>query len=214
MDEEQRDETLEKLQKEVSDASNLAFVEQLVQNNEIVFKVDEKEYRVRKPTFDERQELFRERSQLYTKLLTDPSYPLEAELRKLYKARGVDIEKMEEQLRMLEKRKQDLYLSLGKMLKEKASDQDCQVLRDEVQSVIGEQTKISIEKTNLLQYSVETNVLVHVYTYLAYLVSEEKREQTWTRIFASLDEFKRSTGGLTNRLIMLASLMVQHELEL
>lgn len=207
-------ELVERLKRQIIEASDMSFVEQLINDNQIVFEMNDKKYRVRKPTFDERQKIFKERSKVFTEFLADESYPMEADLRQLYKKRGIDISKMDDRMKTIENKKQDLYLRLGKLLKDKAPDPDCKLIRDEIKELVDEQTTISVEKTNMLQYSLETNVLVHIYSYLAYIVSEYQDGEDWKRIFATVDEFKAGSGQLINKLIMLSSLMVSHELEL
>lgn len=209
------EEEVAKIQKEVSEALDQSLIEQALSNNEIEFTYNDKKYRVIKPTFEQKQKVHQRRVRKYTQLLKDDDYMLDVVLRKTYKAKGIDIDEMDRQLVTLEQKKHDVSLKLGKAIKDKRPDDELRQHRDQILELSSQQTGISIDKVNLLQYSIETQVNIHVYTYLSYLVAEkETKEGKWEPAFSSFEEFEKTESQLVSKVIMLASFLIKHELEL
>lgn len=189
-------------------------IEEALSNNEIVFKYDNTNFRVRKPTFQEKQEVFRLRSKMYVDLLRNEDYMLESDLIAIYKKRNIDIKQLDEDVLTLEQEKKQIYIKLGKSLKDKEGDDVLKAFRENIIDITTRQHQISLKKIDYLQYSIETQVMIFIYTYLAWLVSEkEETDNKWVRVFATFEEFQSSREQITYKLAQYASLLIKHELE-
>ena len=208
-------EELVKVQKEVKEASEMNIAEQLINNNEFQFEFENKKYRIRKPTFSERQQIFEERVRLWVELLKSGKYPLEVELRKLYQSRGTSIEKIDEELKLVSNKYNQAQLTLGKLIKENGAEKDCEVLKKEIEDLLVRQSEITGQKASLFQYSLETQTLLRIYTYLTTLVAESLSEDnSWKRVYSNIDDFhSKNQDDLSSKFLMYVSLFIRHELE-
>lgn len=208
-------EGLEAIKKQVSETLTETTVEEAVNSNVMEFEHEEKTYRVRKPNFREKKQVHSLRVRKYTELLKNDDYLLHDDLIALYKKRGTDVELLDKQLVALEAKKKDLQIKLGKAIKDNRPDQELVTYKVSIENIITQQTEISLKKINLFQYSIETQVNIFACAYLAYLVSEIKiDENNWKRVFKTYEKFEEEDSALSNKLLMYATLMINHELSL
>jgi len=204
--------------KEIKENIDLNYVENLLQNNEIEFEYKNQKYKVRKPTYKEKQEAYQKRIAKYNELLeaTDdkgkPLYKTEEELKKLYKKRGIDLDELDNKFTALEQQKKLYQEKLGKALKEKKSDNELQDYKKQIENIIEEQKTISAKKTLLLETCIENQAIVFFYNYLAYLVTEKLENEKWVRAFKTYEEFLNNDEELINQLVFHISLVIIPEL--
>ena len=203
------DEKVDKIKKDLKKSIDMSKVAELIDKNVIEFYYDGIKYRVRKPTYKEKQQAYQQQVEKVTELLDNKGYLMEDVLKEKYKNKGINIDKMTQQMTALEAKKSSFQLKLGKLLKEKASDKDLKIYRDEIAQTQEEQIMISIRKTNLLQYSVEHQALIYVYSFITYLILEkEEKEEKWIKAFNTYEEFAQSNEDLINEASAKASLVV------
>lgn len=203
------EETAKKIKDEIQKSIDLNKVEDLVKKSEIEFEYKKVNYRVRQPTFKEKQEAYQQRIKKYTELLQNDEFMLEEDLKAQYKKRGIDIDKMTSEINQLETDKSNFKFKLGKLLKEKkGTEKDKQALTKEIEDITSRQQLISIKKTNLLQFSIESQSLIYVYSYITYLITEKKVEDKWVKAFGSYEKFTNSLDELVNRASWYASLVM------
>ena len=87
-------------------------------------------------------------------------------------------------------------LKLSKMV----SPNDIGLLEKEINRLRNKQFSISIEKTDLLAYSIEDQLLAHVNSYVTWLVLEKFKientdfdaEEKWIRVYDKYEDFLKS----------------------
>lgn len=185
-------EEINKISEEIKKNLEENLIEDGLQDNKLDFEHEGIKYRVSKPTFGQKQEAYRKKVEKFTSYLKDANYLLEKDLKKQYLERGIDVDAMQEKIVSLEKEKQALQLKLGELLIAKAPDSDLKVLRDEISDIQMKQINVSIEKSTLLEYSIEQQVFSYVYSYLTYLVAEKNVDDKWIKVWASYQDFETS----------------------
>ncbi len=166
-------------------------VERKIKDNKITFKVAGKLYRVRRPTYEEQMKSEKFRRTQYIELVRDKSMLFRKQWIKQYKEKGIDIDKMEIDMVSLQNKIEDIMLRLAKIQNEK----DVKKLTEEIVKLREEQAMISIEKTDLLSYSIEDQLMIAVNSYYAYLLIEkisEKEEKNWVKVFDKYEDFTNS----------------------
>lgn len=180
---------------DIKKAIDLDEIENILIKNEIVFEHNGKKYRVQKPTQKQKSETYQSQVKKYTELLQDKSYMLEEDLKKQYKSRGIDIDKMNKDLLELERQKHDCKFKLGEALEKKLPMSEIKNLRDKIDDLKVQQQKISIKKTALLETSIEQQSLLYGYSHLAYLlaevnISKEGEPEKWEKLWKSWKEYE------------------------
>jgi predicted nucleic acid-binding Zn-ribbon protein len=105
-----------------------------------------------------------------------------------YKAKGIDIDKMEHDVSELQNEIHALLLRLAKT----ENKADVETLKAEIIEKKGRQAQIHVEKSDLLNYSIEDQLIVEVNSYYSYLALEKKVEDKWERVFKTHKEFVES----------------------
>ena len=118
----------------------------------------------------------------------DDSYLFKKQWVETYKKKGIDISKMETDMKRIEDETRRLLLRLAKTTDKKGIGE----LKDQILKSRDEQYALSIEKTDLLSYSIEDQTYIHAKSYTAYLILEVKKEDKWIKHFRSFEEFQKS----------------------
>jgi len=192
----------EQLAKEFTDKLNqlkdLDEVERMIKDNKIEFELDGKIYRVRKPSFKEKNQLERLRSLKKQELVLDDAYKFRRQWIDLYKTKGIDIEKLDKEITELSLKIEDLKLQIGgtdSIEAKKRFSKEVEQLRTKTNSLI-------IEKSDYLEYSIEDVLTDFSNVSLIALVLEKKEENKWTEVFKDYDELMNSNN---DKLIALAT---------
>jgi len=195
-----QEQKIEEIRKKITDILDLGEIEELLKTNEKIFEYNGVTYRVRKPNFKEKQEAYQKRIEKFTELLKNEKYSLEEDLKQSYKKRGIDIDVISQEMYDKIKKRDELMIQLGELIKNGAPDSDLQKFKIEVQSLNTEIQLLSIRKTSLLEFSIENQVLIYTYSYLTLLLSEKKEGENWVRVWKTFDEFQSDTSAAVNRL--------------
>jgi hypothetical protein len=188
-------------------------IENFIKKNSVEFTIGEIAYRVNKPDYKQKQEVNKKRISKYQEFLNEKDekgnflYKTEEELRKQYKLRGTAVEDLEGRFDALDNKKNTIMLKLGEYIKNNKPDNDLKVLRDEIAEIISEQQELTIRKTNLLETSIEMQILMYMYTYLAFITTEKKEGENWIRVWNTWEEFEKADNELMDRVIFYASLI-------
>jgi len=192
---------------------NLDKVEEMLQQNSIEFDIGKQQYRVRKPTFQEKREAYTVKVEKFNELLNDSKYELEDTLKEKYKKRGINVDDLTARIQNLEGKKNEFQLKLGRLLEAKASEPELKTLKDEIERIVDDQYMISIKKTNLMQFSIESQIMIFAYQFLTCAVTEklipgaEGEEGTWVKAWKSFDDFTQADERLVNIASFNASLL-------
>lgn len=174
--------------KAISELEETLKMENVIKDNKIVFKSGDKSFRVRKPNLSEQQEIDSIRRKKYMELVRDDSFMFKKQWIEIYKKKGVDINKMDDDIKRIQDDLRSLLLKLAKTSEPKS----VKLLTDEVRKIKDKSYDLSIEKTDLLVYSIEDQLLLHVNSYVTYVVLETKKEDKWVKYFNSYEDFEKS----------------------
>ena len=200
---------LEEINLQVKDALDKDFIEDVTKNNVCEFTYNDIKYRVAKINYQQKQDIYKERVKKFTALLKDHEYFLEKDLKKMYSERGIDIDAMTKQIINLGNKKTALQIKLGEALKKEASDADCLALKKEIESIEQDQRAVAMEKQTLLEFSIENQVILHMYNYMTYVISEKLVQDKWVKAFKSFEEFMQSDEELVTKLAFLITMTVR-----
>ncbi len=184
-------EIAQKLLKTINELDMGSGVERNIKDNKIIFKVAGKIYRVRRPTYQEQMESEKFRRTKYIELVNDKSMLFKKQWTKKYKEKGIDLDKMDTDVIALQNKVESIMLRLAKS----QNDKDVKKLRDDIVELRTEQAMISVEKTDLLSYSIEDQLMIAVNSYYAYLLLEKPEEADndeegkWIRVFDKYEDF-------------------------
>lgn len=207
-------EKIDIIKEQINKVMDADLLEKVIQDNKLEFTQDNVTYRVTVPSYEQKQVANEKRLAKYLELLKNPNIVMEEELRKLYKAKGVDIDAMDKQFNALGKKKEDYMYKLGAGLKEKKADAELQIYKDEIEKITREQQEVAIKKTTLLEYSLEHQIMIYVYAYLTYLIAEKKVEEKWVPVWESYESFMKDKTLLVNTVTFYASLLISNELSI
>ncbi len=201
---------VDKVTEQVTKAQETDFLEEVIKNNKSEFTHLGVKYRVGKLNYEQKQEIYKERVKKFTQLLRDKDYSLEKDLKREYLARGIDIDALTNKIKTLEGQKDSAKLKLGELLKNNASDSDCDKIKKEIEGILEEQKNTAMEKQTLLEFSIENQVIVHMYNYMTYLMAERFDGENWVRAFKTFKDFSQSQDDeLIGKLAFLVTLIGQ-----
>lgn len=187
--EEKKVKQAKELAKTITDIEKINKVENMVKSNKIVFDVDKKNYRVRKPTYKEQEEADTYRRKKYLEYVNDDTMLFRKQWIDKYKTKGKDINAMENKMKSLQAEIETMLLRLAKIGDKKAVE----TMKAKIMNLKEEQAIINIEKTDLLAYSIEDKLLLEVNSYITYLVLEKEIEKDkYEKVFKSYEEFMNS----------------------
>lgn len=170
---------VEEVSNKMEEISQLSVLESLIQNNIVEFKIEDINYRIRKPSLRENNDLNYQRMLKYQTMLKDSNYMMEDQLKKTYKEKGIDLDNMDIRLIELQRKEADLLTKVAKM----KIDSEIEKMRAEVLSIRRNKSEILQRKAELLQFSIETQLTNYMNEYLLSLVLERKEKDKWIKQF-------------------------------
>lgn len=195
---------------------NLDFtaIEEAVKDNKNEFVYNSINYRVRKPSYKEKQQVYEAQARKFKELVESNAYMFEDNLKsELKKNKNVDLDAFGDKIETLEFEKKKLQLELGELLKNKGSEQDIITIKNRLLDVISEQQITSIRKSRYLEYSIENQLMLFSYDFLTFLVTEKQVEDKWVKAFNNFDEFLNESDGLVSNLTTRTYLLLQNEIK-
>lgn len=205
------DPKVKEITEKIQTSMDVDLIESTLKNNVFEFELDGEKFRVRKPTFSEKNIVYKKKVEKFTELIKDKSLMLESAWIKQYKERGVDIDELDDRMVALQKQKENLQLVLGKEIEAKGSEEDLKKIKDEIVQIQTEQAGFSVQKTTLLQFSIEYQLNVYVYSILTTLIAETEVNGTWVKVWKSYEEFENSDEKKVNKITFYASLIIRDE---
>lgn len=163
-------------------------LEEIIKDNKITFAVEGKDYRVRKLTLPEQRELADFKRKKYLGMVSDESFLFRKQWIERYKAKGIDIDKMQTTIQEREQQVKDLLLRLAQTKDPK----NIEKLKKEVLKLRDEQFSALIEKTDLLGYSIEDQLTLQTRAYTVYLILERLEGDNWVKHFNTYEDYEKS----------------------
>jgi hypothetical protein len=100
---------------------------------------------------------------------------------------------------------------LGAGLVDAMPADDLVILKNELKSIMDEQSAILMEKSVLLDSSLESQLNVYVFTYMAALITERCNNEQWVQAWPTYDDFIKEPDALVNQAVWYASIMYRNE---
>jgi len=192
--------TIKEVQDKLKDILNLNEMENLIKSNEIEFDYKDTKYRVKKPTFSQKQEAYKKRVEKFTELIQDPKYILESDLKITYLKRNVDIDAMTREMLELIQKRDKLMVELGGVIKDKGTESELKQYKEEIEKLNNQIQILNIKKSSYLEFSLENQVMIYTYSYMTYLLSEKLVEDKWVKVWATYQDFENDKEGIVNKL--------------
>ena len=181
-------ESLQKdLAKKLQQLNEKEQLESLIKDNKIEFEVKGIKYRVHKPNNFEGLQVRKARTKKYIELLKDDTYMLREQLIDLYKGKGIDIEQLEEDIKEIGLQIEDIQEKVAPIPTE--SKEIISNYEQQVKDLVQKQSEISIRLSELLEYSVENEILEFSNLYLIYNVLEKLEDDKWIKCFKTYEDF-------------------------
>ena len=191
MEENKKEEIQRELLKTITELEKTSEIEHLLKDNTIVYRVNDIDYRVRKTNYADQLDIEKYRRKKYFELVSDDNMMFKKQWVEKYKGKGIDIKKMEDDISRLQAEIDSLLLRLATT----TSQPDIDTLKKDITGLKGEQIAISVEKTDLLSYSIEDQLQINVNSYYTYVVLEKKENDKWIRVFAEYPDFLKSSNS-------------------
>ena len=191
----------ERIVKEMEKNTELSKVEEMIKDNKISFEHEGKEYRVRLLNQKEKEELDTLRRKKFGQLIQDKDILLEKDLIKVLKERGIDIDSSDEEIRKCDAEESSLQMKLGEAIAKNEPDGILEEYKKQIEDLRLKKAIINTQKTLLLEYSLENQLLNYVAKIITYLSSDILVDGSWKRLFNSIEEFENySDDGLVEKL--------------
>jgi len=190
---------------EIESTTNM---ENLVKDNKIEFVVADKTYRIRKPSFVERQNIDTIRRKEYLRLMADESYFFRKTWIEKYLKKGIDINAMESKVKAFQGEIEAVLLRLAVAVEPK----DVELLKKEIYSLRDAQFSLSMETTDLLAHSIENQLLVFTNSYTTFVVLEQKVGEDWNKLFESYSDFMASDSKVIEQAFMYINYLVYNHI--
>ncbi len=204
-------EAIAKIEQQTKDLIDKVQVQDLIKNNVAEFEITSIKYRTSKPNFKQKLELNSIRSKKYAEMLRNPENLMEKDLIAVYKTRGIDIEEMNSKFEALEASKKNLADRLGRGITENKSEEELQALRLEIEKIMSAQEEIILTKIVLLDSSIESQISVFGFIYLAYLVTEKLVNDMWVKAWDTYEEFIQQDEEVVNTVVYYATFLSRNE---
>lgn len=208
---ENKEQEINELIRKATEALNLTEISDLIKSNEKVFEINGIIYRIKKPTYKQKQEVYKKRIEKFSELIKNDKYLLEKDLKTQYLKRGIDIDKINLDIRNKVTKRDDLMLKLGEEIKNSAADNVLELLKKEIKEYNTEIQEISLNKSSLLEYSIEQQMNIFVFSYFAYLLAEKKDGENWVRVWNSYEEYENGEQEIINSFSYYATMLVGYE---
>ena len=202
------EEAQKKFVEEVNKEIELINIEKILKTNESEWEMEGITYRTKPVNYKVKMIAYEKKVEKFTELLVSAKFKLEEELKAIYKKQGVDLDSMQINIDGMVAKKNEYLFKLGKALEDKASENELLEYRGEIDKLNNEISALSIKRTIMLQYSLENQVLLYVYQWLATQTVEKKDGENWVRVWNTVEELMDSKEELVNRAIFNTTLFV------
>ena len=199
------DEEIKKILDTMAEEYQIDRVKDLIQNNEILFEYNEKQYKVRLLNAKEKDELDLHRRRKFGQLLKDKDILLESDLIIAYQEKGINISEIDEQIKKINAELAAQNYKLGEALVKTPGDTILKSYKIEILKLTYSLNEVIIQKSHLLEYSLENYLQIFVAQAISYLCLDVKIEDKWVRAFGTLDEFLTQEDKLINLVAVYSS---------
>lgn len=187
--EERSKEDSQKLIDKINEDVDLARIEEMIKDNKIEFIHKDKKYRVRLMNLKEKEELHLLRLKKFGQLMQDKDILIEATLIEKYKEKGIDIDKLNDDLKKVEAEIHALTIMLGEAISKSESETILNGYKEKIDTLYNAKQIFIVQKTNLLQMSLENQLENYVASFITFLTLDININDSWKRLFIIYDDF-------------------------
>ena len=194
---------VKELTEKVQQLNETETLEDLIKDNKIEFEIDKIKYRVSKPNGFQNKVLRRARNEKFFELLKDPAFKLKEVLIKELKENGVDIIAEEEKIKEIGYTIEDIQNKVAPIPTE--NKETINNYEKEVKELEKKQIEISIRIADLMEFSIEQELIEFSNLYLIYAILEKEIDdksievkegdnyiKKWIKAFKTYEEFLNS----------------------
>ncbi len=180
-------------------------LENIVKDNKIEFVYKDITYRLRKPTPQEQREISKFRRGKFNEYLNDSTYYMKQQLIDKYKAKGLDIDKLTDEIQTITNEIQSTMLKLAEV----QDDKNVNNFKSRILKLKQQQLEKATERSNYLSYSIEDQLLADTITYTSFIVFEKQVGDKWEQFFKEYKKFEDyEEVELTNTAISYLSCLI------
>jgi len=175
---------LAELQKKMDVLDELNEIESMVTNNKIIFVHKKENFRVRRLTLADRQELRAQQNTKLNELRANPDYKSTKQIYDELKEKGIDIAEIDKDMRLSIKQLEELgkkCIDANEFFQDK--------IRDQLYELKNQIIQLSQEKSDHLQYSIESELGTSFAEYLTYLVLEKETPEGYKKYFEKYEDY-------------------------
>jgi len=199
------DDEVKKILDSMAEEYQIDKVQDLIRDNKIEFSYEDREYRVRLLNAKEKDELDMIRRKRFGQLLKDKDILLESDLIIAYQEKGINIGELDEQIKKINAELAAQNYKLGEALVKTPGDTILKSYKIEILKLTYSLNEVIIQKSHLLEYSLENYLQIFVAQAISYLCLDKKVEDKWVRAFGTLDEFLTQEDKLINLVAVYSS---------
>lgn len=178
----------EKVEKNILDKQELSFLEELIKQNSLEFELNGKKYRLRRPTISEKNEIYQKKMIKFYELLNDPKWQSVEQIIKSLKEKGIDLNRLEKEIEIKIKEKEDAQIELAKTINEESRERYKNLVSEKDEEL----NNLVNKKLSYLSFSLEHYLDYYIKTYSIYIISEEFKDNKYQKIFNNYEEFINS----------------------
>jgi len=170
----------------------------VIQDNKLIFIVDDKNYRVRMPIQSEQALIDHKRNLAQLEYLNQEGCITRKQLITKLKEVGIlDIEKIEARKEELTKELKQMWFSLAT----KSSNEKNRIeeYKEKINKIQDELKNIAIEVGTQLAPSLESRLEKFIVEYTAFLCTDVQSEGKWLRVWETIEDFNKTDSPLTER---------------
>lgn len=213
-----REEEAKKIVEDFEAKKDTSFVESMVKNNYYEFTHKNKTYKIKLLLNKEKEQLNQLRLAKFNEMVQkkDPngnfSYMMEKELIKLLETRGISIKELDDKIKILEAKENDLMLQMGESIEKKADDKLILGYKNDILDVQREIMIIKTQKNMLLESSLENQLLGYVAQVACILSTEvfDEVKNEWVKAYDTVEKFGEDTDEELIDFITRATMLMQY----
>jgi len=170
----------------------------IIQDNKLVFIVDDKNYRVRMPIQSEQFLIDHKKNLTQLEYLSQEGCITKKQLILHLKETGVlDIEQIEERKNLLIQELKQLWFILA--TKSSVEKKRIEEYKEKINKIQDELKNIAIEIGTQLSPSLESRLEKFIVEYTAFLCTDVQVDGKWIRAWESIEDFNKTDSSLTER---------------
>jgi len=193
-----REEEVKKMVETMNEEYNISKVNDMIKDNKIEFEFEGIQYRVRLLNTKEKDELDSLKRKKFGQLMQDKDILMEKDLIRVYKERGIDIELLDKEVKVLQSQMSEITYKLGEALANKSGDIILKGYKTEIETLRNAIYEILVQKNHLLDYSLENQLQNYLAKVISYLSLDKLTGELWSRAFHNIDDFLTAEEKLIN----------------